>query len=1377
MSAAFRRLFRPSSLTIPMSSGEDGGRPETTQASHIATRRSGYTNEEVAFKDKYLKDLDPSLPIDRRVAAAYQLTEELQLHSVDSILQIWTVAEDLTTEHAPLNARKAGFALLKACASHSGILHERLMLFHMIVVPIHPSEASLQISALDRLTRRGTDIGPFETDLITFLNSALDTLFWAAQDARKLLSSSGASRARSSNSPSKDSVSGSRNEDDSSRDGREDVGNSKLGEERSLFGAFYLVEDVLTHNPDSFQDAELEILIDRITSIATQTTSRKTLHGVAKILRALTSYVKVPLHSVVPCLSVLCTIYKVPKIKFQEDLSTSLANLLLSEPQANTLVAILIDSNLASAAGESVRESQPLFRRLSDGIFTGPSTSEKSRCAMIKILSQLFREIRLDTTNKKVFEACLQDLCAHLGQEQIIPVSIMNNLSDLAATCGPDITNKTFDFLLSLIEAKSGILVTEKNNDAEISDQTVDCLIRLFLRCHPESAFKTARVYKLLILAAGQTKPTTTRLSVMKLLARLRCTSEQAVEVVLVPDSQGLAGTLCRTEATASSQQSTHIDNNRQSVHEQPQAIRQGRSSAIEPIKTVRSRSATRSSNLKDQFLRPMPPLWMYNDWTKGLPEDPRKGPSQVVYSSLANEDNATVLDLAPWLEIMINVLKDGSDWEIYSYVLVHLPSQLSNRSLFSRFVGQLQILHNIIIEHLEKSSFTKPPSHTKMTAGDVALCLYHTLTVLVAYHKHFGRRELDSLVRAFSLGISKWDRAGRCCIHALTLCCHEMPSVIDKHIFVITQKLSQKITQSDLAIDILEFLANLARVPEACLNATAKLPDTRSNTTADDALFFKTIFGICIGYVRTTREQRLKYSSETQSQVSLQSPRQSSSSGEMTLSPESRKEFPEYVYALAHQVVIFWFLAIDVSQRAQHVGWIAKELAWHDASRNEVFEEQSQVILDMMHRTAFSDLGETEPVVDTKENDETTIKQIWLLGMSIVTIAVSADSDFGQVMKRQASGTTHATYRQNIAKLPAHHVRSSKGRPSQSPETLHNVFPNHILLQLTSTIAPVPIPLQPIKLPDDEFVQRVLRNFDRTDTVDGHKAGVIYIDHDQSSESDILANTRGNVAYETFLSRLGTKVVLQDATFNTQGLDKESNLDGTHTYAWRDRVTEMAFHVTTMMPTDTQNDPKAINKKRHIGNDRVKIIFNNSGKPFVFDTFPSEMNEVNIVITPEAQNVGDSMDTTAQGCQDAQYGSAVYSSDSDLGYYKVEALHSSNTPPLSAAATPKVVSADALPGFVRQLALNASVFSQVWSELLGQGEYISNWRARLKEIKKLREKYGNTHTSANISYPMPADADAPTYNEGDGWNGKVTLGGMTEPDKLLMSLDFTRWG
>ena len=1364
MATGLRRWFGGRPRESPMNTGISLRGADATRASQSSARRSGFNDEEVAFRTRYLQELDRTLPLDRRISAADELSKEIPIHPVDTVLQIWAAAEDLTLEAATLEARRAGFTLLKAFASHSGLSsRDREMLFHLIIIPIDPSESILQISALNQLTKYGNIISPFETELITWLNSALDTFFRAAHNARKARSSNKASKFKSKDGLSFASGSVIHTEDDSSRNRSEAAGRSKAGEKDGLIGVFYLAKDVLTYNPSTYKDVGLKVLIDRITSISRQTTSRKTLHGVVKILRAITSHVQtLPLHDIISCLLVLCIIYRMPNIEFEDELSKSLNDLLLSDNTSTHLVKVLLNRDAGSEAGAESSEGHTSFRTLTEIIFTNPPKSEHSRCVVVEVFARLFQKIRLNRACKKIFEVCLQAACKNLDYEEDIPVSVMNCLADLAALCGPDITNETFEILLKLIETKSGI--SAKNGaDTKLADRTADCLIKLFLRCHSESALKTSKIYKLLLLAAGPTKPTVVRLSVMKLLARLRCNSEEAIEVIMIPDSQGLAGTLCRTEATAHSHQHVQSHSNKDPTQKPSSSNRQSRSSIVDTTRTVRSRSTTSSSNFKDQFSRPTPPLWMYNDWTKGLPEDPRKGPSQVVYSSLSTDENSRVLNLATWLEIMVGVLQDGSDWEIYSYVLVHLPSQLSNRSLFSRFVGQLQILHNLIIGQLEKSTFTKPPQNTKMTAGDVALCLYYTLTVLLAYHEHFGRRELDNLVRAFSSGINKWDRAGRCCIHALALCCHEIPHTIDRQIFMITQKLSQKNTQSELAIDILEFLGSLARLPEA-----------HSNSTSDDASFYKTIFGTCISYIRSTREQRPKSNNESQSAI-LHSPRQSGNSGEISEIPEARKEFPEYVFALAYQVIIFWFLSSDVSQRAQHVGWIAKELAWKDAAGEEILEEQGQVILDLMHRTAFSDLGETGPAKAPNEPTESVVKQLWLLGMSIVTVEVMSNNGFSQITKRQASGTTHATYINNITKLPEHHVMRRVVREGHNSDNHHEVFPNHMLLQLTSTIAPVPIPLQPIKLPDDEFVQRTLRTFDRIDTVDGHKVGIIYIKEDQSSEAEILANTCGSRAYEAFLSGVGTKVRLHNAKFNTQGLDHESNIDGTHTYAWRDRVTEIVFHVTTMMPNDLDNDPQAIRKKSHIGNDRVKIIFNDSNQPFDFDTFPSDMNEVNIVITPEAHVARGDTGSAIEGRRSSQEVDQSQTSKPS-GFFKVETLSSAKIPQLSAAAVPKLVSADALPGFVRQLALNASVFGQVWSELLGQGEYVSCWRARLKEIKRLRTKYGNTHTSANVSYPMPADADAPTYVDGDDWKGKVNLGGMAETDQLLRSLDFTRW-
>ncbi|KAK5020845.1 Tuberous sclerosis 2-like protein, partial [Cryomyces antarcticus] len=71
------------------------------------------------------------------------------------------------------------------------------------------------------------------------------------------------------------------------------------------------------------------------------------------------------------------------------------------------------------------------------------------------------------------------------------------------------------------------------------------------------------------------------------------------------------------------------------------------------------------------------------------------------------------------------------------------------------------------------------------------------------------------------------------------------------------------------------------------------------------------------------------------------------------------------------------------------------------------------------------------------------------------------------------------------------------------------------------------------------------------------------------------------------------------------------------------------------MMPTNLEYDAPCIQKKRHIGNDFVNIIFNNSGLPFSFDTFPSDFNYVYIVITPEARATF--VETRARARQDGQ--------------------------------------------------------------------------------------------------------------------------------------------
>ncbi len=1531
-----------------------------------ARRKSIVPVPDDKFKARCLRDLNPTRALDERILAANELCQEIQHHSADAVRTLWTMTEDLATQDAPLRARRAGFALLKASASCSENAEDRYKFFSLMVNRVHPSEASLQISALSTLTKGGQDLAPFEAEIVASLNSLLNDSFLAATRARERAAEASKATYRSSQN---------RPNPSSSKANQHDHSKTMLAEVKGLRDIFYLIADIITHNPTSFQERQLEILIRQLTLIARKTTSRKDMHGVVNILRAITNYTQIPSSSLESCVHIVCTIYGLANIKFEGELWTCLSPLLQSEDKqptidvltnilndvlaeadlnrsatttrgslliigriANdiamgnfltnhvqslseglnkvslaypdlqfealqTINALLFDDDIVRSLAENDwailskkldamdeipqdraptlgleevsrnTDSSQIYRsflsarlkyRLSndemdvvlhriaeriafcsssywhdltppkaklivrllvhiavqvpsiwehvarlmwdegllrpseDGwalhlrmvlekIFIDFERPESSRQSVLTMCCELLLELSSDTTNKAILEGLLDDAFRILCHEQKLPASIIETLANVLDTSGSSMRNQTFDNLLAVVENALALSTSDSVASLGLSDLAADRLNRAFVNCLVESTPKAYKIYRILLLAAASTKPTRIKLKAMDLLVRLRCDSTQAVEIVYHLDTHDLVSTLSWREDTIVSPDSVRTSSNRSSLHEQP--LRQGRSSVIEMTRAVRSRSATRSSNMREDSLRPLPSLETYGEWVKGIPEYRRGGPGEISCLRQTITDNAIVLDISPWLDLVIDILDKGSDWETYIYVLVHLPSQLSNRSLFARHVRQLQTLQNIIITQLERSSFRKPPQHMAIPTGDIALCLFHILTVLVAYNDLFSRRELDNAVRIFSTGLNKWDRVGKCCIHALALCCHEIPSVIDRHIFAIIQKMSQKITQADLAVDILEFLLGLARLPDACSSATAKLPEAQSGGQGDDGSFFKMVFGICTKYIQSAREQRQEHVGATSERSSQRKNRQSGMSGNATHTsdPQSALDITgdlfEYVYTLAYHVITFWFLAIDVRQRSQHVGWIAKELAWQEKpgkelSNVETLDEQSQVILDMMHRTAYSDLGETEPAVAFKDPNQIPIKKTWLLGMSIITLEILPGTNTGQLTKRQASGTTHALYNHTTAVLPEHHVRSQSATSEPLARELINVYPNHMFLQLASTIAPVPIPLQPVILPDDESTQRVLRNFDRIDTVDGHKAGVIYIGEGQKSEAEVLANTQGTEAYESFLSALGTSVKLQGAIFNTQGLDRDSNTDGTHTYAWRDRVTEIVFHVTTIMPTDLDNDPHCDSKKRHIGNDRVKIIFNESGQPFDFDTFPSDFNEVNIVVTPEASISGQQSSTASghdQAENQAENTERQKPSTSDqCEYYRVQMLSSPSFPHLSPASTPKIISAEALPGFVRQLALNASVFCQVWSEVLGQGKDISSWRARLQEIKRLRERYGNTHESANVSYPMPTNAS--TYFEGDEWKGRVAMGGMAEMNQLLMSLDFTRW-
>ncbi|KAJ8687813.1 hypothetical protein QAD02_023607, partial [Eretmocerus hayati] len=104
-------------------------------------------------------------------------------------------------------------------------------------------------------------------------------------------------------------------------------------------------------------------------------------------------------------------------------------------------------------------------------------------------------------------------------------------------------------------------------------------------------------------------------------------------------------------------------------------------------------------------------------------------------------------------------------------------------------------------------------------------------------------------------------------------------------------------------------------------------------------------------------------------------------------------------------------------------------------------------------------------------------------------------------------------------------------------------------------------------------------------------KVGVIYVKENQYSEEEILDNNEESPNFEEFLSILGDKVRLKGFDKYKGGLDTVHDLTGLHSVYTNWRGIEIMFHVSTLLPYE-KHDPQKLQRKRHIGNDIVCVVF-----------------------------------------------------------------------------------------------------------------------------------------------------------------------------------------
>ncbi|NWS78256.1 RPGP1 protein, partial [Crotophaga sulcirostris] len=145
----------------------------------------------------------------------------------------------------------------------------------------------------------------------------------------------------------------------------------------------------------------------------------------------------------------------------------------------------------------------------------------------------------------------------------------------------------------------------------------------------------------------------------------------------------------------------------------------------------------------------------------------------------------------------------------------------------------------------------------------------------------------------------------------------------------------------------------------------------------------------------------------------------------------------------------------------------------------------------------------------------------------------------------------------------------------------------------------------------------RLILAFDEHVLSNHFKFGVIYQKLGQTSEEELFGTTEESPAFTEFLDVLGQRVQLRDFKGFRGGLDVTHGQTGSESVYCNFRDKEIMFHVSTKLPY-TEGDAQQLQRKRHIGNDIVAVVFQDENTPFVPDMIASNFLHAFVVVQLE---------------------------------------------------------------------------------------------------------------------------------------------------------------
>ncbi|KIM20555.1 hypothetical protein M408DRAFT_307148 [Serendipita vermifera MAFF 305830] len=825
------------------------------------------------------------------------------------------------------------------------------------------------------------------------------------------------------------------------------------------------------------------------------------------------------------------------------------------------------------------------------------------------------------------------------------------------------------------------------------------------------------------------------RLAVLQWMLRLRADCDHRVFICIgdIPGVISLAQLARRAESsTALFWEHNDVDFNLKARKRRKAAFSnslEGASSAHTPSSYKDDSESTRKRY-----------IWQIPDQILVDATDEMTRPSPAITTCAGAELEGTYLKLSvhQYLSAIIGILANSRNWGIVSYILCHLPAQLSNRRLFygrdtNRSLRRLVIgVCNWIKNDALYERLRGIRPHD-LPRSAVQAILYHCLTVLLSYHNWLEPIEGEvngdimlnyMIVESLVNGLSGGEMTRRPCLEALSIAIYRVPEEVSKFSSLIIEKLSTLATNPLSSLQIVEYLLIAGYTPRIHVGVFRD----------DD---YQRVFGIPLMYI----QQRSRADADTIT----------------TLEGKESYSLAQHVYRTSFTIFYVWIGSMKLADRARFAPFISNGL--REANNGQEMNASSKICLDWLEQYTHSTVdsfpwsdfmyssiaipGYRREIENRAtgweerkklEMENSTAFKAWKMGNTIILAHVIKEPVgwarlvFYRPSSRvdlycHVEGLRYCDSVENYPETGEHHdCTSSESTVLEGAQVRSETHGNVFALDQSNPSDTASAAMHPMLIPsifndsiipqnsslptypDFEKLKRTLSVLGQYPVINPHLVGILYVGPGQTKEEEILANTHGSLTYSHFVSRIGQLVDLNAPdNFYARGLHAGSH--GRYTIAWVDDVSSINFHVATMMPNTKDN----IAKKGAIGNDSVKIIWNDGGRPYEFSTFRSQFNLINIVVEPQSSAL-----------------TSAYRASID-GFLRVTLQTGPGMPRLTPIGDFKNVRLDYLPDMLRHCTLLACLFCESWMSTGMDGPtrnpLETNWRSRLACIER-SERY-----------------------------------------------------